>query len=104
MRKVYYTALHNMIVFLNIRFDHESIIALIKSGSMLFDLNIKNDNINLLNHAFNGDSNVLKTKINLLKHTADIANDIIYFKTIEKWIKWLYKLCYGRRTIFFNFS
>lgn len=62
---------------------------------------MSNGNINLLKDTFDVDSNILKTEINLLKHTADVPNDKNV--NIEKWIKSLSEPCYGKETVFIIF-
>lgn len=74
MIKIYYTTLDNMILALNIKFNQETI-EIIKSIASLLNLQIISENINLLQNAFNVDNYVLKTKIDLLKHTADLPNN-----------------------------
>lgn len=54
---------------------------------MLLNFQISNGNINLLKNTFDVDSNVIKTKIDLLKHTADLSHNKNV--NIGKWIKWL---------------
>lgn len=100
IRKVYYSTLDNMISALNIRFNQETI-DIIKSVGMLLTLQISSDDINILTDAFDLDSKVLKTEIDLPKHTDGIPND--GQMNIDKWIKWLTEPYSGRETIYFNF-
>uniref|UniRef100_A0A2S2NXT3 Zinc finger MYM-type protein 1 n=1 Tax=Schizaphis graminum TaxID=13262 RepID=A0A2S2NXT3_SCHGA len=100
MRKVYYSTLDNMISALNIRFNQETI-DIIKSVGMLLNLQISSDYMKILTDTFDLDSKVLKTEIDLLKHTDDIPNDGKI--NIDKWIKWLTEPYSGRETIYFNF-
>jgi hypothetical protein len=52
---------------------------------MLLNLQISSDDINILTDTFDLDSKVLKTDIDLLKHTNDVSNDGII--NIDKLIK-----------------
>lgn len=94
MRKVYYNTLDNMISDLNIRFNQETIDIIKSVGRVGEDINILTDKFDL-------DSKVLKTEIDLLKHTDGIPNDGQI--NIDKWIKWLTAPYSGRETIYFNF-
>ncbi|KAL4130853.1 hypothetical protein QTP88_008232 [Uroleucon formosanum] len=95
-----FSALNNMISALNIRFNQEKI-DIITSVGMLLNFQISSDDINILIATFDLDIKVLKTKIDLLKHTDDIPNDGQI--NIDKWIIWLTELYSGRETIYFNF-
>jgi len=63
-----------MIVALNIRFSLEAI-EMIQSVSVLLNLQISNENINLVKETFDINSKPLETEINLLRHTENLPND-----------------------------
>lgn len=84
MRKMYYNNSHNILSTLNIRFEQETI-----------------DNMIILMDALNLNNKVLKTEVDLLKHTENVPNNEKV--KIENWIKWLTQSGCGRETIFFNF-
>ena len=64
---VYFSTLDHMISGINIRFNQETM-NMIQSIENLLTLNINSNDISVLSTAFDLNSDMLKTEINLLKH------------------------------------
>lgn len=96
---VYYSTLDHMISGINIRFNQETINMIRSIGNLLI-LNININDITVLSAAFDLNSEMLKTEINLLKHTENIPKG--EKNKCGDWINWLTQSNYGRETIFYN--
>ncbi|XP_060846280.1 zinc finger MYM-type protein 1-like [Rhopalosiphum padi] len=96
---VYYSTLDHIISGINIRFNQETINMIRSIGNLLI-LNINSIDITVLSAAFDLNSDMLKTEINLLKHTENIPKG--EKNKCGDWINWLTQSNYGRETIFCN--
>jgi len=96
---VYYSTLDHMISGINIRFNQETINMIRSIGNLLI-LNINSNDITVLSAAFDLNSEMLKTEINLLKHVENIPKG--EKNKCDDWINWLTQSNYGRETIFCN--
>jgi len=96
---VYYSTLDHMISGINIRFNQETMNMIQSIGNLLV-LNINSNDISVLSTAFHLNSDMLKTEINLLKHTDNIPKG--EKNKCGDWINWLTQSNCGRETIFCN--
>jgi len=82
-----------MINGINIRFSQETL-DMIKSVANLLELNVDDNDITILTKTFNLEAKMLKSEVNLLKHTNNLPKSDK--KKCDTWISWLTEISSGR--------
>lgn len=83
---VYNLTLDQMTNGINIRFSQKTL-DMIKSVANLLELNIDDNDITILTKTFNLEVEILKSEVNLLKHTNNLPKSDK--KKCDIWISWL---------------